>query len=157
MDDGAGGRRDALTVAYGFLNRRERTVQEVRGRLERAGCEASEIDAAIGELVEFGYLDDARFARLFAQDKRELESWGRERIARTLRERGIERGLIEAALGEQPAGGELERARELLARRFPGGVGADPRGRERAFGVLVRKGYNTEVAADAVRSFSAGG
>ena len=33
---------------------------------------------------------------LFAQDKRELEDWGSERIRRTLRARGVERELIDA-------------------------------------------------------------
>ena len=36
----------------------------------------------IAELLEFGYLDDARYARVFTQDKRTLEAWGNERIAR---------------------------------------------------------------------------
>ncbi len=37
---------------------------------------------------EQGYLDDARFARMFVADKRELEQWGRERIRRGLLARG---------------------------------------------------------------------
>ncbi len=87
-----------LGLAYLFLNKRERTVAEVRSRLERAGIPAEEIDEVITELLEFGYLDDARYARVFTQDKRTLEAWGSERIARALQERGVERELIEAAL-----------------------------------------------------------
>ena len=79
-------------------------MAEVRARLERAEVRAEEIDEVIAELLEFGYLDDARYARVFTQDKRALEAWGNERIARSLRERGIERELIEAAL-DRGAGG----------------------------------------------------
>lgn len=159
-------------VAYAYLNRRERTVAEVRARLERAEVHGEEIDAVVAELLEFGYLDDARYARVFTQDKRALEAWGNERIARSLRERGVERELIEAALAERddeasagdPGRGELglgstgsdselERAVALLGQRFPGGPG-DPRDRERAFGVLARKGYESETAADAVREWA---
>ena len=167
-----------LGIAYAYLNRRERTLAEVRARLERAEIQDQEIDEVIAELLEFGYLDDARYARVFTQDKRTLEAWGSERIARALRERGVERELIEAALAEEPAefdagggfgvgGGfgegdgfdenpgpdsELERAVTLLSQRFPAGpaVGRD---RERAFGVLARKGYESETAADAVREW----
>ena len=154
---------DATALAYAFLNRRERTVAEVRARLERAECPEAEIAAAIDELLEMGYLDDARYARLFVEDKRHLASWGNERIERGLLEHGVEREVIAAALAEADAaagggGGptsELERAAALLSRRFP--VPSDePRERERAFGMLVRKGYDSELAADAVRAWRRG-
>ena len=66
-------------------------------------------------------LDDARYARLFVEDKRTLEAWGSERIERELRARGVERELVAAALadGDADAEGELDRALELLRRRFP--------------------------------------
>jgi regulatory protein len=154
----------ALGIAYRFINRRERSVAEVRARLEKAEISEAEISAAIDELTQFGYLDDARYASVFTQDKRTLESWGNDRIARKLRERGVDRDLIEAALAEGGSrggdsfadgggGGELGRAVALLAQRFPAGP-SDQRDRERAFGVLARKGYDSELAADAVRAWA---
>lgn len=169
-------------IAYAYLNKRERTVAEVRARLKRAEVAVREVDAVIAELVEFGYLDDARYARVFTEDKRALEAWGNERIARTLRERGVARELIELALaedvwppggalpdgarawddqredwedvgGSRGGGGEFERAAALLGRRFPGGP-ATPRDRERAFRMLARKGYESETATDAVREWA---
>ncbi|MDE3129787.1 MAG: RecX family transcriptional regulator [Acidobacteriota bacterium] len=147
-----------LGVAYAYLNKRERTEAEVRARLERAELRAGEIELVIAELLELGYLDDARYARVFTQDKRSLESWGNARIARVLRERGVAGELIEAALAEAglEPGSELERAVALLGQRFPAGP-ADRRDRERAFGALARKGYESETAADAVREWARGG
>jgi regulatory protein len=139
-----------FSVAYAYLNRRERTVAEIRARLERAEVHSDEIDAVLIELLELGYLDDARYALMFTQDKRMLEAWGNERIARSLRARGVERELIEAALESDS---ELDRAVALLGQRFPAGP-ADPRDRERAFGMLARKGYESETAADAVREWA---
>src|ERR1700761_7563071 len=92
------GKADAFQVAYAYLNRRERTVAEMRARLEKAELSEAEYAPVISELLELGYLDDARYARLFTEDKRNLEGWGRERIARALRARGIEREVVEAAL-----------------------------------------------------------
>jgi len=74
-----------LALAYRFLNRRERSVSEVRERLERAEIPGDEIESVISELLEYGYLDDTRYARVFAEDKRTLDQWGADRIARTLR------------------------------------------------------------------------
>ena len=150
---------DALGLALKYLGRRLRTEAEVRARLRRAGCGAGEVEGAIEELQTLGQLDDARFARLFAQDRRELDGWGQERIARRLGELGIGRELVEEALAGEPDD-ELQRAVELLGHRFPTGTpdrSADPgdRIRERAFGVLIRKGYESEIAADAVRRWDA--
>jgi regulatory protein len=123
----------------------------VQARLERAELPDAAIQAAIEELSRSGYLDDARYARMFAQDRRELDSWGRERIARTLAGRGIERELIDAALEDEPA--DEARASALLRRRFPSPP-EDLRDRERALGMLLRKGYDSEVAYSAVRSWA---
>ncbi len=157
---------DGLQIAYRYLNRRERTVAEMRARLQKAEIAEVELDAVVGELLEFGYLDDARYARVFVQDRRTLDAWGDERIVRTLRERGVDGDVIVAALGEEDAAaegggwpgagagnhdqdgsgdGQRRRAVALLRQRFPAGP-ADRRDRERAFGVLARKGYDSETA-----------
>jgi regulatory protein len=139
----------ALELAYRYLNRRDRTVEETRRHLEGKGVGAHAVGEAVETLVESGYLDDARFARLFAEDKRELEHWGSDRIRRGLLGRGVDRELIEATLANG-SGTELDRALELLGRRFATPP-RDGRDRDRAFGVLVRKGYDSELAVDALR------
>ena len=139
----------ALAIAYRYLNQRERTEAEVRARLERTGVEPPDVEQAIAILLEQGYLDDARFARLFAQDKRELDQWGSDRIRQALLARGVERELVEDALGEQESGSEIERAVALLRRRFPSPA-KDRRERDRALGMLLRKGYDSELALDAL-------
>jgi regulatory protein len=141
--------QDALATAYRYLNRRERTEAEMRAHLSRAGIDADDVDRAIDTLVEEGYLDDARFAHLLVQDKRALEGWGSERIRQVLVARGIDRELIEEALAEQGAEDEMDRALELLRRRFPAPA-EDRRERERALGVLLRKGFDVELALDAI-------
>jgi regulatory protein len=143
----------ALALAYRHLNRRDRTVSEMQRHLQARGCGPEEIEAAIGTLAEQGYLDDARYARLFAEDKRELEQWGSERIQRALLERGVDRELVEQALAPGATGSEISRAVALLRRRFPTPP-QDRRERERALGVLLRKGYESEVALDALVAYA---
>lgn len=139
----------ALGLAFQHLNRRDRTEAEIRSHLQAKGVAEAVVESAVETLHEQGYVDDARFARLLTHDKRELEGWGNERIRRTLVARGIERELIDDALRAEAPSGELERALELLRRRFPAPPD-DPRERERALGVLLRKGYESELALDAL-------
>jgi regulatory protein len=143
----------ALGVAYGYVNRRDRTEAEVRRRLAREDLDAAIVDEAIAALSEQGILDDARYARLFTQDKRELEQWGSERIRRTLLERGIDRELIEQTLGRELADSELDGALALLRRRFAVAP-RDRRERDRALGVMLRKGYDPELALDALAVYA---
>jgi regulatory protein len=150
----------ALDLAYAYINRRDRTVSEVVAQLERKGISEPLREAAVQAVSEQGFLDDERFARLFVSDKRELEQWGSERIRRGLLARGIDRGLAESALAESPvddAGeeSELDRALALLRRRFPDPP-EDRRERDRALGVLLRKGYESELALDAVAAHARG-
>ncbi|MEN3281171.1 MAG: regulatory protein [Solirubrobacteraceae bacterium] len=141
----------ALDVAYRFLGRRDRTVAEVRERLEADAIEAEVADEAIAELTRQGYVDDARYAHRFAEDRRTIDAWGAERIERRLLAVGVEPALIAAALGERGAAEELEAAVAVLRRRFPRAP-ADDRDRDRALALLVRKGYDLDLAYDAVRA-----
>jgi regulatory protein len=148
---------DPLELAYRYLNRRDRTEGEVRKHLVAKGVEDDAAQDAIETLREQGYVDDARYARLFAEDKRALEGWGTERIRGTLALRGIDRELIDAAVqADGGAGSELERALEVLRRRFPSPP-RERRDRDRALAVLLRKGYDTELALDALSAHARAG
>jgi regulatory protein len=142
----------ALDAAYRFLGRRDRTVAEVRERLDAQEIDAEVVDEAIAELTRQGYLDDARYAHRFAEDRRTIDAWGAERIERRLLAVGVEPALIAAAIGERGAAEELEAALTVLRRRFPDAP-TDDRDRDRALGLLVRKGYDLDLAYDAVRAY----
>ena len=140
----------ARDVAWLALNRRERTVAEMARLLASKRIEPALIDSVVGELCEQGYLDDARYARRFADDRRRLDAWGSERIERRLRALGVGAEDISAALGDGAPHEELDAALALLRRRFPEPP-STPRESQRALGVLVRKGYELELAYDALR------
>ncbi|HEY3019139.1 MAG TPA: RecX family transcriptional regulator [Solirubrobacteraceae bacterium] len=142
----------ALELAYRQLGRRDRTTAELRWYLRRRELDPAAIEGAIAVLTDQGYLDDARYASRFAEDRRALDGWGSERIARRLEEAGVAPEHIAAAVSGHDAEDELETAVSLLRRRLTAPP-ADDRARERALGLLVRRGYELEVAYDAVRAF----
>jgi regulatory protein len=146
----------ALDLSYRYLGFRDRTVLEIRRHLEAKRVEPDTIDQTVAELCEQGYLDDARFAQRFVEDRRTLDHWGNERIERKLLASGVDGDLVavalvaaEATLGESQA----EAALTILARRYRTPPETE-RDREKALGFLVRKGYELEVAYDAIRAYS---
>jgi regulatory protein len=143
----------ALGVAFRFLNRRDRTVAEMEAHLEKKGIEPHVVHRAVGRLLDEHYLDDRRFAERFAEDRRRLDNWGSERIAQRLASLGLDRDLVSAAVGRHDHHEELDAAVELLRRRYSAPP-QDARERNRMLGVLLRKGYDSDLAYDALRSFA---
>jgi regulatory protein len=148
-------RERAIQLGYRAVGYRDRTVAELRTFLERKRVEPDAIADAVEELTAAGFLDDARYARRFAEDKRDLERWGSERIARDLHRRGIAPDLIEQAVQDRSREAELATALLLLEQRLA--PPRDDRERDRAWRLLVRRGYDSEVAYEAIRRHERGG
>lgn len=153
MLDPAARLQRALDRGYRHLGKRDRTEAEVRRHLAAKDVDEASIDRAIDALVRQGYIDDARYARVFAEDRRSLDDWGPGRIERRLLALGVDPELVGQVLAEADPGGQLAAAAALLRRRYRE-IPATDRERERALGLLVRKGYELELAYDAVRAFS---
>ena len=111
-----------------------------------------ELAEVLGRLVEAGALDDERFARRFAEDKRELRGWGPERIAQALSGRGLPDFLIASALAPDSREDQLRRASVLLAGRWAS-LATDVE-RNRALRFLTRRGYDYEIAYEVIRAAS---
>ena len=143
----------ARDLAWRALNRRERTVAELARLLAAKRVEPAAIETVVAELCEQGYLDDASYAQRFAEDRRRLDSWGSERIERRLLSLGVAREHVAAAVAAQDSDAELEAAVEILRRRVAKVPETRPE-RDRALGLLVRRGYDAETAFDALRRFA---
>ena len=150
LRSGADDEQRALELAYRAVGHRDRTEHELRVFLGERRVEPDAMDAAVAEMATLGLVDDAGYARRFAEDRRLLDQWGSERIARDLARRGVRRELIDEALGGVGADDEVQAAIELLDRRFPMPFAGD-RDRDKAWRLLVRRGYEPELAYVAVR------
>jgi regulatory protein len=123
----------------------------MRRHLLARGVDEREVEQVLVALVEQGYLDDTRYAQRFAEDRRVLDGWGSERIEQRLRAMGIGDRACERALAPVEDQ-EAEAALALLQRRLRRAPD-DDRERQRALSLLVRKGYELELAYEAVRRF----
>ena len=148
-------RQRAFERALKSIGVRERTSSEVKEFLQRRGYDGDVIADVVRSLREEGLVDDAGYARRFAEDRRLLDRWGNERIARDLERRGIDRELVADALAGHDRDDELALAIEVLDRRFPMPFDGD-RERDKAWRMLVRRGYEPELAYSAVRAHERG-
>lgn len=113
----------------------------------------SQIDAkaAVERLVREGYLQDRRYAERFIATARETGRFTGYRLRQELQRRGVGVELLDELLRELPKEeGQLERAQNLVTRRYPGfePQTADERERRRVAGFLQRRGYGYDVVRE---------
>ncbi len=88
-----------------MLERMDRTEQDLRHRLTRAGYPEEAVDDAIAYAKKFGYINDERYARSYARSRSRTKS--RRQIEAELSQKGITgkkiEELFEDALPEEEA------------------------------------------------------
>jgi regulatory protein len=149
-----------LEAALRFLEPRQRSIGEVRRRLSRVGYRDELVEGAIARLVELGVLDDEAFARTWIESRDRARPRGERALRFELARKGIDRKTADETIAARAADhpeADAEAATRLLARnarslaRVP-----DLRSRrQRAYALLARAGFDSEIAAAASRAMDA--
>ena len=143
----------ARLAAVDLLARKAWGTRELAQRLRRRGASAEVAQAVVADLQSRGYLDDAAFARQWAETRAGSRRVGSVRLRQELAAKGIPRELaaaaIEAAFEESP---ELDRALDAGRRRLPALRRASPdRIPAKLAQYLLRRGYPPSIARRAVK------
>jgi len=140
---------ETLAAALRAIGRKERTEAQMRSWLADREYDQAEIDRVLAHLIENLAVNDARYATEFTADKRHLSGWGRDRIESTLLQRGVPRDLVALALANDGGESEVDRATRVLVDRDS--PLEEPKDRQRAMGLLARRGFCAEDAYAAIR------
>lgn len=90
----------AYQNALRLLGYRPRSRLEVERHLHQKGYEAEAIEAAMARLVANRYIDDEAFARSWLNHRERLRPRGARGLSHELRQKGVEREIIEEVLTE---------------------------------------------------------
>ncbi|MFA5430898.1 MAG: regulatory protein RecX [Candidatus Omnitrophota bacterium] len=154
-----GGLEETLRYAFLLLKFRPRSVREMEFRLQKKGFSPAAVADTISFLQDKKFLDDASFARAWAQS-RVARSYGLSRIGRELSSKGVERILAEKALDRLLAGGysEEKAAVELVISRKRSLLrgGEKLKLKRRLFAFLSRRGFSPGVAVNVTERFFGG-
>lgn len=90
----------ALNRIAAYCSRAERSEYDVRKKLAGWELEEDAIERIVKRLKEERYLDNARFARSFINDKLKFNKWGRTKIIFELRKRQIPESVYAHILDE---------------------------------------------------------
>jgi len=125
--------------AVRLLARREHTRVELARKLAAHGTE-EEIDTVLNELARSGLQSDARFAESWLHSQ--AGRLGAARLRQTLRQKGVDDGLIASQVEDLPD--EIERARAVWAKKF-GTPPADRNAWAKQARFLQGRGFSVEI------------
>jgi regulatory protein len=137
--------------ALGLLAVRPRSRRELERRLLQARFEPEEVSDVLVRLERVGLIDDAAFARQFAEHRFGARREGSRAVADGLRAAGISPALAAATVEAVPEG-EEERAEALARSRAARLADVEPhKAFSRLSSLLMRRGYGPELARRAAR------
>ncbi|HYY25940.1 MAG TPA: regulatory protein RecX [Candidatus Udaeobacter sp.] len=145
-------RQGALQRAIRFLAYRPRSEAEVMTYLAARGYPTALAEATLEKLRSLNYLNDESFARNWARAQSESPGYGPKRIEQELGAKGITQALARAVVRETfGEGGEREKARSLLEKKFKNKNLDDPKALRQATAFLQRHGYSSSVIFDLLK------
>ena len=132
--------------ALRLLGARPRSVEELRGRLRQKRHSKESIEEVLELLKKQGLLDDAKFAKLFAESSIHARPVGKRRLAMEMKKKGLSAGAIEGAMADFKDYDEKAAAKEAVANRFRRTTGMTPQKKKaRFFGFLKRRGFSNDA------------
>jgi regulatory protein len=139
----------ARQQALGLLERRPRSVEEIRRYLGGKGYPLETVEQVIERLAGAGLLDDRAFARFWLENRKAFRPRGARALRYELRQKGVPEELIAELLeSEHDEDQAAYQAALPKARRWRGLE-------EREFytklqGYLARRGFSYDVARDTI-------
>jgi regulatory protein len=128
---------------------RERCIREVRQKLQSKGILGDLAEEQIGHLQQAGYLDEERYARLFAGGHFRQKQWGRRKIEAALRFKGVPAPLIRKALAALSAADYRQTLGRLAEKAWRHYAAPSPAARwAKVKASLLRKGFEPELMTD---------
>jgi len=128
-------KKNPKSDALRLLKFRIRSEKELALRLKEKGYSNEEIEDTIKELKNKGFIDDEKFAYLYAYDSLTLHKKGPFRIRMELIKLGVDEYIIEDAINKVLSEVDLEEIKKEITK------GLDEK---KAREVLYRKGFGGE-------------
>jgi regulatory protein len=145
--------KKARQYAYLLLRFRARSVSEFKQKLAGHGYGDATIDQLTDDFKDRGLLDDAKFAKLWVQDRLHLKPMGKLKVRQELEAKGLDDVSIDAAWNEAAGDdSEYEAVKQLAQKRISQLKGVDALARKkRVYDFLKRRGFSYDVITKVIK------
>ena len=149
----------ALSLAAAICSKKEHCSWEIQEKLVKWEIPEKEIDRIMTFLHQHRFIDDARYAQAYAEDKFRFNHWGKQKIALMLHRKKIDPDLISQVLEALDTDTYQEACLTLLKQKMKSLAGEEPYKRKaklirfglsRGFGYEVRRNQFIKPMAPAI-------
>lgn len=131
--------KKAVNKCYDLLSRRDHSVKELKTKLLRTVDEQN-ADRAIERMIEFGYLDDEKYAKTLLKHLRDDKKMSKSFIKQEMFKRGISSDIISDLLYEEEID-NVSSACDLILTKYSRKLQTEG-GKDQVIAALQRKGFS---------------
>lgn len=129
-----------------FCVYQERTQAEVRSKLASWGVWGDEAEELISFLITENYLNEERFAKIYAGSKFRVNRWGRRKILAALKAKGLSSYCVQVGMKEINPDDYWDALVNELGKRSKENTLSE---KQRVFRALLAKGYESDLIGEA--------
>ncbi len=130
----------------------ERSHSEVKQKLYGFGLYKAEVEELLSKAIEEDYLNEERFAELFAGGKFRMKNWGKIKIMYELRQKGVSSYNINKAMKAIPDEDYSRTLQRLAEGKWQQLNGEHYIAKQaKAMSYLLQKGYEPALAQQAIK------
>jgi regulatory protein len=146
--------KEVLQKIKAFCAYQERCHLEVKGKLFDFGLSVNEVDEIVAVLIEEDYLNEERFAILFAGGKFRIKQWGRVKIRYELKSKQISAINIKKALAQIDEDDYLKTLTKQYETYFGKQKGIQQIKKVKTLKYLQTKGFEMELIIDVTKNIN---
>ena len=142
----------ALQKIKHYCGYQERCHAEVKEKLYSFGLWKKDVETILAQLIEENYLNEERFAQLFAGGKFRMKQWGRVKIKYELKQKHISEYCIKKGLKEINEDDYQKTLNKLAAAKWKS-LKSDKNifsKKSKTMNYLLQKGYEASLANEAI-------
>ncbi|MGA2823023.1 MAG: regulatory protein RecX [Bacteroidales bacterium] len=135
-----------------FCSYQERCIRETEEKLKDWAVQKKLIPSIINQLQKEGYINEERFAKVYAGSKFRVNKWGRQKIEFELKLKGIPEGMIQKGIEEIDEEDYQRVLRDLIRKKQKEIIPEkDLNIREKIITFVQGKGYEMELILAALK------
>lgn len=141
----------ALQSLMRICARAEKSSGDALRLMRGWGVPEAEREGVLNKLIEQRFIDDRRYAEAYVREKSNLSGWGARKIAFQLRQKGVDKEIIDTTLSSLDSETQLEQLTAKLERKLRTTKAANNyelRGKLLRYGMGL--GYDYEMTRSAI-------
>lgn len=142
--------RRAKKRAMYLLGDKDYCSGELLEKLKKNYCDET-CSKVISDMIEYGYLDDERYARKYAEYLIRKKKQGIYKVRFEMQKKGISRALADTVLAEYDADDYTDELTELVRKKYADKLDT-PESVKKVTSALARRGYSFSEIKKAIRA-----